>query len=77
MHSTNSSTPPQTGTQHSPHQWTAPKYGSTAPQMPPADDSLALNPDKANTVQKVVRGFLYYPRAVEPTMLVALNTIVS
>ena len=29
---------------HSPHQWTEPKHGSTAPQMAyPEDDSLALN----------------------------------
>ena len=41
--------------QHSPHQWTALKYGTTAPQLAhPEDDSLELNTEEANTVQQVV-----------------------
>ena len=78
MHSTNSSTPPPTRLQHSPHQWTAPKYGSTAPQLAhPEDESPALNPEEANTVQQVVGALLYYARALDRTMLVALNTIAA
>ena len=78
MHSTNSSTPPQTGTQHSPHQWTAPNYGYTAPHLAyPTVDSPALNPDESRNFQQVVETFLYYKRAVNPEMIVALNTIAS
>ena len=63
---------------HSPHQWTEPKYGSTAPHMAhPEDDSPALNPEETNTVQQVVGTFLYYARVVDPTMLAALNTVAS
>ena len=70
--------PTPTRPQHSPHQWAAPKYGSTAPQMAhPEYDSLALNPEEASTVQQFVGKFLYYARAVNPTMIVALNTIAA
>ena len=70
--------PTSTRPQHSPHQWTAQKYGSTAHQLVhPEDESPALNSNEANTVQQVIVTFLYYARAVEPKMLVALNTIVA
>ena len=56
----------------------APKYGSAPPQLAHLeDDFLALNPDEANTIQQVVGTFLYYAHAVNPTMLVALNTIAA
>ena len=68
--------PTLTRPQHSPHKWKSTKYGSTAPQLAhPEDDSLPLNPEEANTAQQVVGKFLYYARTVDPTMLVALNTI--
>ena len=70
--------PTPTRPQNSPHQYMAPKYGSAPPQLAHLeDDFLALNPDEANTIQKFVRTFLYYTRAVYPTMLVALNTIAA
>ena len=36
-----------------------------------------LAPPESNTVQQVVGCFLYYARAVDPTMLVSLNIITS
>ena len=70
--------PTPTRPQHSPQQWTAPNYGCTAPKLAhPKDESPAQNPEEANTVQQVVGKFLYYVRAVDPTILVALNTIAS
>ena len=39
------------------------------------DDSPALNPDEASNAHKVVGTFLYYAHAVEPKILVTLNTI--
>ena len=78
MYSTNSITPPPTRPHHSPHQWKAPNYISTAPHLVHTEeDSPALNTDEANTVQQVIGGLLYYARAVDPTMLVALNTIAA
>ena len=43
--------------------------------MHPEDDSLSLNPEESNTVQQVAGTFLYYSRAVDPTILLAPNTI--
>ena len=68
--------PTPTIPQHPPHQWTAPHYGSTEPQLAhPEDDSPELNTEEAKKVQQVVGTFLYYTRAVDPTIIVALNTI--
>ena len=64
--------------QHSPHQWNPPNYGPTEPQLThQAPESPKLAPPEANTVQQVVGTFLYYARAVDPTMLVAFNNIVA
>ena len=47
--------------QHSPHQWMAPEYGSTASQLAhPKDNYAEHNPEEANEVQQVVGTFLYY-----------------
>ena len=64
--------------QHSPHQWNPPNYVSTAPQLAhqvPESPKIAL--PEANTVQQVVVTFLYFLRAVNTTILVALNIIAS
>ena len=51
--------PTTTRSQYLPHQLTAPKYGSTVPQLAhPEEDSPALNTDEENTVQKFVGTFL-------------------
>ena len=61
---------------HSPHQWNPPNYGSTAPQLAhQAPESPKLSPPEANTVQQVVGTFMYHARAVNTTILVALNSI--
>ena len=68
--------PTPTRTHNSLHQWTAPNYGSTALQMAHlTDDSPAIYLDEAGNVQQLVGTFLYYTRAVDPTMLVTLNKI--
>ena len=70
--------PTPSRTQHSPHQWNLPTYGYKSPQLShQAPDSLKISPPEANTVQKVVGTFLYYARAVNPKMLLALNSIVE
>ena len=68
---------------HHPHQTTpliAPVNGTrvrihSAPNGTPNRQLPALNPDEANTVQQVFGSFLYYSRAVNPTMIFSLNTI--
>ena len=65
-------------TQHYPHKWNPPNYGSTAPQLThKTPESPKLAPPEFNTVQQVVGTFLYYMRAVDPTILVALNSIAA
>ena len=59
-----------------PHQLNPPNYGSTAPQLAhQAPESPKLSPPEAITVQQVVGNFLYYARAVDTTILVAMNSI--
>jgi len=68
--------PPPTRPEHSPHPWIRPVFGTKGPQAPlPHDNSPPLNDKQINFVQQVVGTLLYYARAVDPTMLVALGTI--
>jgi hypothetical protein len=65
--------PPKTP-QHAPAKWTQPTYGTkiqyaTNDTSPPCDDN-----DKT-LIQQITGTLLYYARAVDPTMLVALNEI--
>ena len=70
--------PTPTMPQHSPHQWTEPKYGSTATQLTHSIyNSPALNKDEASNVEEVVGTFFYYACAVDPEILVTLNTIAA
>jgi hypothetical protein len=41
------------------------------------DDSPLLPPDRAKRIQEIVGVFLYYARAVDPSMLAAINKIGS
>ena len=76
LHKFQNPTPSQP--QHSSHQFNPPNCGSTAPQLThQSPESPKLAPPESNTVQQVVGGFLYYARAVDPTMLVSLNIITS
>jgi hypothetical protein len=64
-------------TQHSPHAWTKPQYGSH-PQLTPApDDTDLLPPSTLTRIQEIVGTLLFYGRAIDSTMLVALGTIAS
>ena len=61
--------------QYAPHKWTAPIYGQKTQYATPVDCSKLLDPHDAKHIQFVVGSLLYYARAVDPTMLVALNEI--
>eukprot|EP00957_Ditylum_brightwellii_P143889 10964772-Ditylum_brightwellii.AAC.1 len=48
------------------------------PQMAPEPDlSLPLNNKQKNCIQQVLGTLLFYARAVDPTMLVAINSIAA
>ena len=60
---------------HSPHRWTPPQYGATI-QTPVQDPKGQPVTDKERRwIQSVIGSLLYYARAVDPTLLPAINTI--
>jgi len=63
--------------EHSPHAWQPPSYGAATQLTPAPDTSDTLDPAARRRVQEVIGVLLYYARAVDPTLLVALNTLAS
>ena len=63
--------------QDQPHQHSIPTYGATIQYAKKADDSTKLNKQDKLFIQQVTGTFLYYARAVDSTMLVALSTIAA
>jgi hypothetical protein len=62
--------------QHAPHQWIKPVYGSKQQQKPTeATGAEPLDATGTKRVQSVNGTFMYYGRAVDPCILVALNEI--
>eukprot|EP00804_Cyclotella_cryptica_P016149 CCRYP_004247-RA/>CCRYP_004247-RA protein AED:0.38 eAED:0.38 QI:0/0/0/1/1/1/2/0/365 len=53
------------------------KYGSAAQGVDPSDTSAPLSNKDAKWIQRVVGSFLYYARAIDATILVALNAIAN
>ncbi|GFH54654.1 hypothetical protein CTEN210_11130 [Chaetoceros tenuissimus] len=60
--------------QYAPHTWNKPVFGRKV-QYANYDESPLLDAAGIKFVQSTVGSFLYYARAVDPTMLVALNEI--
>ena len=61
---------------HAPHKWTRPAYGKQTQFAPPPDDSALLHTaTEIRRIQAIVGSFLYYARALDSTMLPALNQI--
>ncbi len=63
--------------QHAPNPWTQPVYGTKIQLTTPADTTNPLSPTEIQRIQQVVGTLLYYARAVDGTMLVALGTIAA
>jgi hypothetical protein len=63
--------------QHSPHAWTAPEYGARVQYADPEDTSLPLNSKGITHLQQVIGTLLFYARAVDNTMHVALGTLAA
>ena len=61
--------------QNSPHQHITPTYGAKTQYVEPDTPSTPLKKEGQKYIQAVTRTLLYYSRAVDPTMLVALNAI--
>jgi hypothetical protein len=63
--------------QHSPHSWLKPHYGTRIQFAPPEDTSQPIQADETLRLQEVVDALLYYGRAIDSSMLVALGTIAA
>ena len=63
--------------QHCPYSPEPKKYGSEAQAPLPVDTSQPLGEKDIKRVQKIVGSILYYARAVDMTVLMALSTIAS
>jgi hypothetical protein len=61
--------------QHQPYPHNPVQYGSKAQYVEPIDDSPKLNKEDKRFIQEVTGTFLFYARAVDPTMLVALGSL--
>jgi hypothetical protein len=61
--------------QDAPHTWTRPTYGQKVQFAAPASNASLLSPKDIKRVQSINGTLLYYARAIDPTMLVALNEI--
>ena len=61
--------------QYVPHQWTRPNYGETKQLATPLDTSPPIPEELKRRIQQIIGTFLYYARAVNCTILPALNTL--
>jgi len=60
---------------HAPHQWKVIQYGRNQQQPNEDETSPKLGPDGKKHIQRITGKFLYYARAIDHTMLVALNEL--
>jgi hypothetical protein len=69
--------PPPGKPEHSPHPWTAPTYGAVTQLSAPGDTSPTLATSEKLRLQEIIGTLLYYARAVDCTMLVALSSLAA
>jgi hypothetical protein len=69
--------PSPTQAQNAPHTWTVPNHGAKQQLTNPEDTTTPLNLEEIKRVQQITGTLLYYARAVDPTLLVALGTIAA
>ena len=63
--------------QHAPHKWNKPNYGAKQQLTEPEDTTTPLSPKRITQVQQITGTLLYYAKAVDSTLLVALRTIAA
>ena len=61
--------------QYAPHQRTRPNYGATKQLATPLDTSPPIPEEQKRRIQQIIGTFLEYARAVECTILPALNAL--
>ena len=69
--------PHPTTPQNQPHPHTIPTYGATVQYAKPLDDTLPASTEDQKLIRQVVGVLLYYARAVDSTLLVALSSLAS
>ena len=69
--------PLRRGKQHSPHKWNKPQYGKFVQYAEAIEANVKLTPAQKLLCQEIVGTFLYYARAVDNTMLVAIGSIAT
>jgi hypothetical protein len=69
--------PKPTRAQHSPHKWIVPVYGATTQLALEEDTTTPIDDKTRKYLQQVIGTLLYYARAVDNTMLVAISTLSS
>jgi len=69
--------PPPTKPEHSPHAWTTPQYGSKQQMTSAPDKSQPLDKSGITCLQEVIGTLLFYARAIDNTMLVALGSLAA
>ena len=74
LHKFQHNTPPKRP-QSAPHPWTKPNYGAKVQYAQPEDKSPTLNAAETIRIQSIIGTFLFYARAIDCTMLVALNAL--
>ena len=63
--------------QHAPQAWTPPSYGTAVQLTDPEGTSPLLDAKGITRLQEVIGTLLYYARAIDSTMLVALGSLAS
>ena len=69
--------PPPTKPQDAPHRYAAPQYGVSQQLVDPPDTTAPLDPKEITTLQEIIGTLLYYGRAIDNTMLVALSSLAA
>jgi len=69
--------PLPTRSQDSPHPWLPPQYGSSSQLAPLPDVSGPASQRDAQRVPEVLGTLLFYARAIDCTMLLAINTLAA
>ena len=61
--------------QHQPHKHISPIFGQQQQFTTPPDETPYLTPKETRYIQSIVGSFLYYARAVDPTILPTINEL--
>jgi len=63
--------------QHSPHRAPPRQFGKQQQMAPEPDDSPAVSAETKKRIEQIIGAFLFYGRAIDETLLTALNSVSS